>query len=211
LRRIFILNTIRHPIQLHVGRTNTQGVRGVSILPNPNLIALIPNNNLPIQDKTYRPLLRLDQAVRPEIHTLFNDWTSATTQKGGNTREKEASPKKTRQRRLIDHSPTWLRRGLDHGLARGLRRSTQRWRRRSTESCHSLVKQRSTHLSTSAYLRSPVISQHQFGLRRVDGSPTFDNTGREKRSLSPNAAAPKEQTRRNLTQLQRSQVFEKTP
>jgi len=37
-------------------RINTQRLRGVSILPNPNLAALIPHNNLPIRTKTYRPL-----------------------------------------------------------------------------------------------------------------------------------------------------------
>jgi hypothetical protein len=101
--RIFILNTIRHPIQGHVGRTDTQGLRGVSFLPNPNLIPLIPHNNLSRLAKTYWPLLRLDQAIRLEIHTHFSDWKSVTTQRGGNTREKEASPKKARRRRPLPH------------------------------------------------------------------------------------------------------------
>jgi len=39
-----------------------------------------------------------------------------------------------------------------------------------------------------------VISQHRFGLERVDGTPHFDITGREKRNLFPNTAAPKEET-----------------
>lgn len=67
---IFILDTIRHPIQGHVGRKNTQGVRRVSFLPNPAFSPLIPHNNLPRHAKTYRPLLRLDQAIPSELKTI---------------------------------------------------------------------------------------------------------------------------------------------
>jgi hypothetical protein len=78
-----ILFTIPCPIQMHIGRINTHWERGYSILPIPDLIALISHNNLPKQTITYRPLLRLDQTVHSKVVILFSLWRDATTQKRG--------------------------------------------------------------------------------------------------------------------------------
>jgi len=81
-RRILALITIQCPIQVHVGMLNTQEVRGFSILPISNLVALIPHYDLPIWVKAHQPLLRLDQTINPATLTLFNVGSAATTQKG---------------------------------------------------------------------------------------------------------------------------------